>query len=63
MAGHADEIWVQVGSRRSRVNAETLKGEARAKAWQRITSQYSNYSDYEKKTDREIPVVRVMPVS
>jgi deazaflavin-dependent oxidoreductase (nitroreductase family) len=63
MAGHPDEIWVQVGSRRTRVNAETLKGEARAKAWQRITSQYSNYSDYEKKTDREIPVVRVMPVS
>jgi deazaflavin-dependent oxidoreductase (nitroreductase family) len=63
MAAHPDKIWAQVGSRRVRVNADTLKGDARASAWQRITSQYSNYSDYEKKTDREIPVVRLTPVA
>lgn len=63
MAGHPDEIWVQAGNRHTRVKAETLKGDARAKAWHRITSRYSNYSDYEKKTDREIPVVRLTPVA
>jgi deazaflavin-dependent oxidoreductase (nitroreductase family) len=62
MAGHPDEIWVQVGNRRTRVTAENVKGEARAKAWRRIVSEFSNYAQYEKKTDREIPVVRLTPV-
>ena len=62
MASHPDEIWVQVGSRRTRVNAESLKGAERAKAWRRIVSEFSNYGEYEKKTDREIPVVRLTPV-
>jgi F420H(2)-dependent quinone reductase len=45
------------------VKPESLKGADRAKAWQRITSKYSNYSGYEKKTDREIPVVRLTPIA
>jgi deazaflavin-dependent oxidoreductase (nitroreductase family) len=63
MASHPEEIWVQVGVRRTRVKAETLAGGDRAKAWQRITSRFSNYSGYEKKTDREIPVVRLTPIA
>ena len=62
MAEHPDEIWVQVGNRRTRVTAESLKGEARMKAWRRIVSKFSNYADYEKRTDREIPVVSLTPV-
>jgi deazaflavin-dependent oxidoreductase (nitroreductase family) len=62
MAGHPDEIWVQVGDRRTRVKAETLKGDARAKAWKRIVAEFSNYGDYEKRTDREIPVIRLTPI-
>ena len=63
MASHPEEIWVQVGNRRTRVTAETLKGDDRARAWRRITSKFTNYSDYEKKTDREIPVVSLTPVA
>jgi deazaflavin-dependent oxidoreductase (nitroreductase family) len=62
MARHPEKIWVQVGSRRLRVSAESLKGAERAKAWRRIVSEFSNYGDYEKKTDREIPVVKLTPV-
>jgi deazaflavin-dependent oxidoreductase (nitroreductase family) len=62
MARHPDEIWVQVGGRRTRVRADSLKGAERAKAWTRIVSEFSNYGDYEKKTDREIPVVKLTPV-
>lgn len=62
MAAHPDEIWAQLGSRRTAVRAETLKGDQRAKAWRRIVSEFSNYGEYEKKTDREIPVVRLTPV-
>jgi deazaflavin-dependent oxidoreductase (nitroreductase family) len=63
MARHPDEVWVQVGKRRTRVRPASLKGEERAKAWKRIVSEYANYGAYEKKTDREIPVVRLTPVS
>jgi deazaflavin-dependent oxidoreductase (nitroreductase family) len=62
MARHPEKIWVQVGSRRLRVSAESLKGAERANAWRRIVSEFSNYADYEKKTDREIPVVKLTPV-
>ena len=63
MARRPDEVWVQVGSRRTRVKPESLKGADRAKAWKRIVSKYSNYGDYEKRTDREIPVIRLTPVA
>ena len=63
MARHPDDIWVQVGNRRMRVTAENLKGEARNDAWHRIVSEFSNYGEYEKKTDREIPVVLLTPVA
>jgi deazaflavin-dependent oxidoreductase (nitroreductase family) len=63
MARHPDQVWVQVGSRRMRVRPETVKGDARAKAWKRIVSEFSNYAGYEKKTDREIPVIHLTPVA
>lgn len=63
LARHPDEVWVQAGRRRTRVKAESLKGADRAKAWKRIVSTYSQYGDYEKRTDREIPVVRLTPVA
>jgi deazaflavin-dependent oxidoreductase (nitroreductase family) len=62
MARHPDEIWVQAGSRRTQVKAESLKGAERDKAWRRVVSEFSNYGEYEKKTDREIPVVRLTPL-
>jgi deazaflavin-dependent oxidoreductase (nitroreductase family) len=62
MARHPDQVWVQVGRRKVRVKPETLKGAARAAAWKRIVAEFSNYGDYERKTDREIPVIRLTPV-
>ena len=62
MAHHPDQVWVQAGTRRVRVKPELVKGADRAKAWQRVVSEFSNYAKYEKTTDREIPVVRLTPV-
>jgi len=50
---------IEVEGRTLRVRAETLHGEARAKHWQRITSERPNFAGYESKTDREIPVIRL----
>ncbi len=61
MAKHPDQIWIQVGGRRVRVQAESLRGAERTAAWQRITATAGNYAEYQTKTDREIPVVRLRP--
>jgi deazaflavin-dependent oxidoreductase (nitroreductase family) len=61
MARHPDQVWVQVGKRKVRVEPATLNGANRAAAWKRIVAEFSNYADYEKKTDREIPVIRLTP--
>src|SRR5579885_569400 len=36
MARNPDKIWVEVGGRKRRVEAETLTGEARDRAWARM---------------------------
>jgi deazaflavin-dependent oxidoreductase (nitroreductase family) len=38
-----------------------LDGAARAQAWQRITAAQPRYAKYQRKTDREFPVVRLTP--
>jgi deazaflavin-dependent oxidoreductase (nitroreductase family) len=63
LAHNPDQVWLQVGSKRMKVRPEVVKDDARAKAWKRIVSEYSNYGGYEKKTDREIPVVRLTPIA
>jgi hypothetical protein len=50
------------GRARYRVTAQTLDESERPAAWQRIVSAPgSGYGDYETKTDRVIPVVRLTP--
>ena len=38
-----------------------LDGADRAQAWQRITAAQPRYAKYQRKTDREFPVVRLTP--
>jgi F420H(2)-dependent quinone reductase len=42
------------------VTPQTLTGEDRAAVWERITRERPNFAGYEQKTDREIPVVRLV---
>jgi deazaflavin-dependent oxidoreductase (nitroreductase family) len=59
LAKHPDQVWIEVGSKKLKVTPESLTGEARAKAWQRIVTESPGFASYEIKTDREIPVVRL----
>ena len=59
MARHPNEVWLDVDRRRVKVTPSTLDGEARARAWERITAQSSRFTGYQQKTDRVIPVVRL----
>jgi len=56
-----DQVWVQVGNRKFRANVDSLTGQARVDAYQRVVDVAPNYGPYLKKTDREIPVLRVTP--
>ncbi|MGA9776633.1 MAG: nitroreductase/quinone reductase family protein [Candidatus Dormiibacterota bacterium] len=61
MAKNPDQIWVEVGQRRVRVRATFLPGADREAALVRIAKIASRYAGYQKKADREIPIVRLTP--
>ena len=44
-----------------RMKARPATAEERARMWPVITEKYKNYGDYQKKTDREIPLVLLTP--
>jgi deazaflavin-dependent oxidoreductase (nitroreductase family) len=56
-----DQVWIETGGRTLRVVPEVLAGEERERAWAQITAVAPVYAGYERKTDREIPVIRLTP--
>jgi deazaflavin-dependent oxidoreductase (nitroreductase family) len=60
LAAHPDEVEIETGGRKTAVTPETLTGEERAAAWERITREQPNFAGYEQKTDRAIPLVRLV---
>ncbi len=56
------EVEVMVGTKRLKARARTATGEERAKLWELSLTFWPPYADYQKKTDREIPVVVLDPV-
>jgi deazaflavin-dependent oxidoreductase (nitroreductase family) len=60
LAHNPDKVWIEIKGRTTKVRPETLKGAERDAAWKRIVSTYKGYGDYERKTDRMIPVVRLV---
>jgi deazaflavin-dependent oxidoreductase (nitroreductase family) len=61
LAKNPDKIWLQVGDRRLAVKAESLKGSEREEALARVAAIAPRYGEYQVKTDREIPVLRLTP--
>jgi deazaflavin-dependent oxidoreductase (nitroreductase family) len=45
------------------MRAEIVGPEERATLWPRITGRYRNYAGYQKRTEREIPLVRLVPAA
>jgi len=52
---------IQVGGRRLRVAAREADGEERARLWQEVVGRQADYAEYQKRTDRRIPVVILEP--
>ena len=52
---------VQIGRATVAVRARPATSEERERLWPRLTRENPNYSRYERKTEREIPVVVLTP--
>lgn len=48
---------VQVGSERRRVRARVAEPDERERLWPKAVATYGAYEDYQRRTDREIPLV------
>jgi deazaflavin-dependent oxidoreductase (nitroreductase family) len=59
LAKHPDRVEIEFQGRKTAAVPQTLTGDDRAAAWERITREQPRFAGYQKKTDREIPVVRL----
>ena len=53
---------IQVGAKRLRARARVADGEERERLWSQLAEIYPPYLDYQKATERTIPVVVLDPV-
>lgn len=56
LRAHPD-IVVQVGRERREVHARVATPEERERLWPRVVETWRGYADYQKRTNREIPLV------
>jgi deazaflavin-dependent oxidoreductase (nitroreductase family) len=56
------EVEVQVGTAKMKARARTATGAERARLWEKALGFWPPYADYQRKTEREIPVVVLDPV-
>ncbi|MEX2251100.1 MAG: nitroreductase/quinone reductase family protein [Acidimicrobiia bacterium] len=57
-----DQVWIELPQRRLRVTPEELEGARRQDAWQRIAQANPRHAKDQEKTDRLLPVIRVVAV-
>ena len=55
------EVSIQVGPKRMAARARTARGGERAELWEQMRTLYPPYDDYQKRTEREIPVIVLEP--
>jgi deazaflavin-dependent oxidoreductase (nitroreductase family) len=55
-------VEVQVGTKKLKARARTASGAERAQLWEKSLQFWPPYEDYQKKTQREIPVVVLEPM-
>jgi deazaflavin-dependent oxidoreductase (nitroreductase family) len=64
VAAHPDQVWVQFGGTKRQVKIEQLSGDERSEVWEQVVvARAPGFGAYPQKTDREIPVLRLTPVS
>ncbi|NND03033.1 MAG: nitroreductase family deazaflavin-dependent oxidoreductase [Acidimicrobiia bacterium] len=56
-----DRVRVQIGSEQWTGTAAALEEPERSEWWERAVAAYDGYREYQGRTDRVIPVVRIIP--
>ncbi|HYH30108.1 MAG TPA: nitroreductase family deazaflavin-dependent oxidoreductase [Pseudonocardia sp.] len=57
------KIDVEVGVRTYPVLAEEITGADRDEVWQRVVAERPGFADYQEKTERTIPLLRLTPAA
>ena len=60
IAAHPDKVRIEVEGRTVAVVAEQLHGAERTEAWEQIVATVPRFGGYQQKTDREMPVIRLV---
>ena len=60
VAAHPDRVRIETKGHKADVVAEQLHGAERDAAWDQITTAAPRFKQYEEKTDREIPILRLV---
>ncbi|NUR95918.1 MAG: nitroreductase family deazaflavin-dependent oxidoreductase, partial [Kribbellaceae bacterium] len=63
LAANPDKVRIDVDGETVDVRAEQLHGTERDEAWQHIVATAPRFAGYQKKTDRELPLIRLVPRS
>jgi deazaflavin-dependent oxidoreductase (nitroreductase family) len=62
LAKDPDRVWLEIGNRKVKVMPTLLKGKERDDALAKVAAVAPRYGEYQKKTDREIPLIRLTAV-
>jgi deazaflavin-dependent oxidoreductase (nitroreductase family) len=60
LAANPDKVTIEVNGQKISVVPEQLHDEARREAWRQITAAAPRFAKYEKKTDRQLPIIRLV---
>ena len=52
---------IEIGTRRRKMRARRVGAEEKAALWPRLVAMYRDYDDYQQRTTRDIPVLRLQP--
>ena len=61
LVAHPDEVLLQDGPEPFRVRVREVHGDERAEWWERAVAVFSNYAEYQQRTERTIPVLVASP--
>ena len=63
LAANPDKVQIEMAGRKIAVTVEQLHGAEREEAWRQTTTAVPRFANYQQKTDRELPVIRLVPRS
>lgn len=59
LGAHPDQVSIEFSGRAESVVAEQLHGSERESGWHQITESSQRFAEYQEKTDRELPIIRL----